>query len=100
MTDGPIDLDGRRTAAEKLNSVLRRRPANTDSSSDEREKQGTDEGTHAEPARPPVEALETALFLLELYAATAEAQDVRIQKLIKNTLADLAHLKNHEENDS
>jgi hypothetical protein len=99
MTDGPIDLDGRRTAADKLKSVLRRRPANADSSSDEREKNGTDEGSHAGPARPAVEALETAIFLLELYAATAEAQDVRIQKLIKRTLADLAHLKKSEEND-
>jgi len=103
MTERPIDLDGRRTAAGKLDSALRRRPANADSAPDVGERHdddGSEAGTRAAPARTPVEALQTALFLLDLYSATPEAQDVRIQKLIKDTLADLAHLSKREENDT
>jgi hypothetical protein len=51
----------------------------------------------AEPARTWMEAMEKWRFLLDRYAATPDAQDARIQKLIDRALGDMARLKKREE---
>lgn len=54
----------------------------------------------AEPARTWIEAMEKWRFLLDRYAATPDAQDARIQKLIERALGDMARLKKREERET
>ena len=51
----------------------------------------------AEPARTWAEVLKKWRFLLDRYAATSEAGDKRIQKLIMRALGDMERSKNREE---
>ncbi|QBF32323.1 hypothetical protein [Thalassococcus sp. S3] len=100
MTDDPIDLDGRRTAASRHETEMRRRPANDAPSlvpASQPELCSLEDQMLAEPARTWVEVMEKWRFLLEQYAATPEACNERIQKLIKRAIGDMERLRKREE---
>lgn len=102
MTERPINLDDRRTIVGKLHTELRRGAANTGSlprAGSQAAGAEIDAALRAGPARTWIEAMEKACFLLNRYSATPEARDVRIRKLIRSLLNDLAQLKKHEEDD-
>ena len=101
MTDTTIDLDGRRTAAGKLESLIRRRAANSRSAPAAafgKADVDLDAAMRAGPARTWIEAADQVRFLLDRFSATPEARDARIQKLIGRAMSDLARLKKREEN--
>ena len=50
----------------------------------------------AAPATNWTEAASKALYLLRLFAATADARDPRIERLIEDATADLDRLRNRE----
>ncbi len=100
MTDRPIDLDGHRTSQEQNNSELRRNTVNRDGASGAHPKTSDidlDVALSVQPARTWVEAMEKTMFLLGRYAATIEANDPRIQKLIQRAESDLARLRKSED---
>lgn len=100
VTDRPIDLDGHRTVEGKIRSELRRKAVNRDTAPDARPitaGNDIDAALLVQPARTWIEAMEKAAFLLRRYEATREADDPRIQKLIKRAQSDLARLRKREE---
>lgn len=100
MTDDPIDLDGRRSVAGQRASELRRRPANSPpplTLPQQPHLESLENQMLAEPARTWADVLNKWRFLLDRYAATPEAGDERIQKLIKRALGDMERLKKREE---
>ena len=100
MTDRPIDLDGRRTVDGQIRSELRRKAVNRDIAPAVRPVVSDidiDAALLVQPARTWIEAMEKAAFLLGRYAATKEADDPRIQKLIKRAEGDMARLRKREE---
>lgn len=99
MTDAPIHLDARRTATERHETEMRRRPANNPQPlmPFARLHLGSFEDQIAGPARTWVEVMEKWRFLLERYAATPDAGDERIQKLIKRAIGDMERLRKREE---
>lgn len=100
MTDGPINLDGRRPAAQQRETEMRRRPANSQTAattSPQPHLGSLEDQMLAEPARTWAEAMSKCRFLLDLYATTPEAGDERIQKLINRALGDMERLKKREE---
>lgn len=100
MTDRPIDLDGHRTVEGKISSELRRQAVNNDTAPDPHMIVADieiDAALAVQPARTWIEVMEKASFLLTRYAATREAEDPRIQKLIKRAESDLARLRKREE---
>lgn len=100
MTDDPIDLDGRRTAAERHDSEMRRQTANNSPRlvpSAQPHLGNLEDQMLAEPARTWVEVMEKWRFLLERYSATPEARDERIQKLIRRAIGDMERLRKREE---
>jgi hypothetical protein len=99
-TDDPIDLDGRRTRDGQRAAEIRRRPANDDAPDDppaKAEPDGLDEQMRADPARSWVEVGRKWRFLLDRYAATPEAADARVQKLIGRALGDMDRLEKRAE---
>jgi hypothetical protein len=99
LTDDPIDLDGRRSAAGQRESEMRRRPANSQPSSARAplaHLESLEEQMLAVPPRTWVEVMEKWRFLLDLYAATPEAADDRIQKLIRRAVGDMERLSKSE----
>ena len=100
MTDGPINLDGHRSAAELRETEMRRRPANGQlplAFPQQLHLESLEDQMLAEPARTWAEVLKKWRFLLNRYAATPEAGDERIQKLIKCALGDMERLRKREE---
>lgn len=100
MTDAPINLDGRRTVAGRLETEMQRRPANDAPSSVPSAQPHLghlEDQMLAEPARTRVEVMEKWRFLLERYAATPAAGDERIQKLIRRAIRDMERLRKREE---
>ncbi len=100
MTDDPINLDGRRTAAERHDSEMRRRPANGSpplKPTGQPQLRRLEDQMLAEPARTWVEVVEKWRFLLERYSATSDADDERIQKLIRRAIGDMERLRKREE---
>lgn len=98
MTDDPIDLDGRRSAADQRQSEMRRRPANSQTGAPlQPDTQGLDDRMLAGPARTWVEVMEKWRFLLDRYASTPEAGDARIRKLIRRALHDMDRLRKRED---
>lgn len=101
MTENPISLDSCRTAAGKLAIELRRRrPANAPSMPEAQDQSGIaelDEAMLTQPARSWIEATKKWRFLLDRYASTPDARDVRIQKLVKRALGDMSRLTKREE---
>lgn len=100
MTDRPIDLDGHQTADGKIRNELRRKPVDRDTAPDAYSITAgidLDVALLVQPARTWIEAMEKAAFLPGRYAATKDADDPRIQKLIKCAAIDVAHLRKHGE---
>ncbi|WP_149139747.1 hypothetical protein [Gemmobacter caeruleus] len=100
MTYDPIDLDGRRSVAGQRASEMRRRPANGQpppALPQQPHLESLEDQMLAEPARTWAEVLKEWRFLLGRYAATPEAGDERIQKLIKRALGDMERLRKREE---
>jgi len=100
MTDGPIKLDDRRSAAEQRETELRRRPANSKTAStisSHPHLESLEDQMLVEPAQTWGDVMEKWRFLLARYARTPEAGDERIQKLIKRALGDMERLRKCEE---
>jgi hypothetical protein len=103
MTGDPIDLDGRRSAAEQHGSEMRRRPANNQLPSkppSQLHLECLEDRMLSEPAQTWSEVMQKWRFLLNRYAATPEAEDERIQKLIKRALGDMERVRKREERTS
>jgi hypothetical protein len=95
MSEPPTDLDGRRSPRNRRLVTLRRQAANDPAASvDVEVDERLEAALLAEPARTWVDAMTKARFLLERFAATPEADDVRIRTLIKRVLGDMARLNN------
>ena len=100
MTDDPIHLDDRRSAAEQLEAGIRRRTANSQrplALPPQPHLESLQDQMLAEPARTWAEVMNKWRFLLDRYAATPEAGDESIQKLIKRALGDMERLRKREE---
>ncbi len=100
MIDNPINLDERRTVAGHRESEPRRRLANNLPPGEPLEQphlESLEDQMLAEPARTCTEVMEKWRFLLNRYAATPEAGDERIQKLIKRALGDMERLRKRQE---
>lgn len=99
MTDDPVDLDERRSAAGMIATDIRRHSLQEFEADQEalRLRQAELEAQLlAEPSHTWPEAAAKAQYLIRRYAETAEAQDARRQKLIERALSDLARLVEHE----
>jgi hypothetical protein len=100
LTDDPIDLDGRRSVAGQLDAEMRRRTANSRTPFPilpQPHLESLEDQMLAEPARTWTEVMKKWRFLLDRYAKTPEAEDERIQKLIKRALGDMERLRKREE---
>ncbi|MDU8944084.1 hypothetical protein [Ovoidimarina sediminis] len=100
MTDEPINLDGRRSTADQREAKMRRRPANSASpagSATDPQRDALEEQMLAKPARSWIEVMKKWRFLIDRYAVTPEAEDARIQKLIRRALGDMERLRKREE---
>lgn len=100
MTGDPIDLDGHRTVSGRQDSERRRRPANGAPAIDPQAlspAQDVQDQMHLEPARTWPEVMQKWRFLLERYAATSDAADETIQKLVRRALGDMERLRKREE---
>ena len=100
MTAAPINLDGCRTVAGQAEAVERRRLATHPSLSVRQ--MPPDLGSLEEqmiciPAGTWVEVMQKWRFLLDRYSASADADDPRIQKLIKRAIGDMERLQKREE---
>lgn len=96
MKDEPISLDGRRTEASRQETELRRRSVDGAATLVPPVKPHLDslEGQmQLEPAESWIEVMEKSKFLLDRYAATPEACDDRIQKLIGRAIGDMERLR-------
>jgi hypothetical protein len=94
MADEPVDLDEHRgMAAQKATEIRRRHSEVQADHAALRQRQAEFEAfLIAAPATTWPEAAAKARYLIQLFAATQEAQDVRHQKLIASVLYDLARL--------
>jgi hypothetical protein len=94
MTDEPIVLDQRRGMAAQKATVIRRHLAEVEADQAAlRERQGELEKVlAAAPAQTWLEAAEKARYLIDLFAATAQGQDPRRQRLIESVIDDFRRL--------
>jgi hypothetical protein len=94
MTDEPIDLDIHRGMnAQKLTEIRRRlHEVQADQAALHHRQEEFEGFLLAEPATTWPEAAAKARYLIELFAATPDAQDPRRQQLIASVLADLVRL--------
>jgi hypothetical protein len=94
MSDDPIQLDERRGMAAQKATEIRRRLAEV--KADQlvlRERQAELEKVMAAaPASNWPEAADKARYLIDLFAATSQANDPRRRRLIDSVLADFAQL--------
>ena len=91
MTDEPVSLDGRRGMAAQRDTEIRRELH--DVQADQAALRGRQEELEnlldGPPAATRAEATACARYLLQLFAATPEAQHPRRQRLIARALDDL-----------
>ncbi len=94
MTDRPVDLDDHRGMAAQKSTEIRRRLQEVQADhaalrirQDEFERYAV-----AAPSTTWAEASAKARYLIQLFAATPDAQDPRRQELIATVLDDLARL--------
>ena len=95
MTDGPVSLDGHRSAAGKIATDIRRHALQDFEAARQalhRRQEELETQLLASPAENWCEAAAKAQYLIRLYAATADGQDARRAKLIERALGDLARL--------
>ncbi len=95
MTDDPVELDEHRgMAAQKATEDrrLRLREFQEQQLALQRRQEELERFLLAAPSETWPEAATKAQYLIELYAATAEAQDPRRKSLIRQVLDDLVRL--------
>jgi hypothetical protein len=94
MTDQTIDLDKRRGMAAQKETRLRRLHAEVREQRDtlRARQDALEEQLVADPAENWEDAAEKARYLLNLFAASMDAQDPRRQKLIAAVLEDFNRL--------
>ncbi len=98
MTDDPVDLDEHRSmAAMKATEIRRQRlyEFQADQAALQRQQEELEKLLLAAPAETWPEAAAKALYLIELFATTPEAQDPRRKRLIADALDDLTRLSDH-----
>lgn len=94
MSDDPVNLDEHRGMASQRATEVRRRlsEVQADQAALHHRQVELEKLLVAAPAHSWPEVAEKAQYLIELFAATAEAQDPRRQKLIASVLSDLKSL--------
>lgn len=95
MTDDPVDLDERRgMAAQKATEIRRQRldEFQADQAALRRRQEELEKLLLAAPAETWPEAAAKAQYLIQLFAATPEAQDPRRKELIAHALDDFTRL--------
>ena len=94
MTDLPVELDEHRGMAARRETETRRllQEVQADQAALRVRREELETIMAAAPAVDWREAAAKARYLIELYAATPDAQDPRRQKVIASVLADLARL--------
>lgn len=94
MTDKTVDLDKRRGMTAQKETKLRRLHTEVREQRDalRARQDALEEQLVAAPAESWDEAAEKAAYLLNLFAASVDAQDPRRQKLIAAVLDDFKHL--------
>jgi len=94
MTDGPVELDEHRGMAAQKATEIRRRlhEVQADQAALQLRQGEFETFLVAAPATTWPEAAAKARYLIQLFAATSEAQDPRRQKRIASVLADLSRL--------
>jgi hypothetical protein len=100
MTEDPIGLDGRRTATQQLEVERRRLLANdnpTATNQPQEHQARLETELRKEPAGTWIQLMEKWRYLLERYAATSDADNDRIQKLIRRAIGDLERMKKRED---
>ncbi|WP_191090231.1 hypothetical protein [Histidinibacterium aquaticum] len=94
----PTDLDRHRSPESRIVIGLRRKAANAQPASDGKQlEERLEAALLAGPAQSWGEAMTRAKFLLERFAATAEADDARIRTLIDRLLGDMDGLNERGE---
>lgn len=94
MTDDPIKLDQHRGMAAQKDTEIRRRlhEVQADQAALRERQAELEKFMVSAPATTWPEAAAKARYLLELFAATPEAQDPRRQKLIAAVISDFGNL--------
>lgn len=103
MTEDPVDLDEHRgMAAQKATDIRRQRlhEFQTDQAALHRRQEELEKLLLAAPAETWPEAAAKAQYLIQLFAATAEAQDPRRKELIAHALDDFTRLCDREKEHS
>jgi hypothetical protein len=97
MTDRPVELDEHRgMAAQKSTEIRRRlREVEADQSALRHRQEEFERYAVASPSNSWLAVAERARYLIQLFAATPEAQDPRRQELIASVLDDLARLSSN-----
>ena len=92
--DDPVNLDGRRGMAAQKSTEIRRRlhEVQADQAALRHRQEEFEHFMLAAPATTWPEAAAKAKYLIQLFAATADAKDPRRKKLIASALDDLARL--------
>lgn len=94
MTGKPVDLDAHRGMAAQKDTEMRRdlREVQVDQAALRARREELETFLLAAPAATWLEASAKAHYLIELFAATPDAQDPRRKQLIASALEDLARL--------
>ena len=94
MTDSPVELDEHRGMAAQKETEIRRllHEVQADQTALRARQDEIESFMVAADATTWPEAAAKARYLIELYAATPDAQDPRRQRLVAGVLADLARL--------
>ena len=95
MTDEPVDLDEHRGMAAQIATDIRRQRLHefqADQAALRRRQEELEKLLLAAPAENWPEAAAKAQYLIQLFAATPEAQNPRHKKLIAHALDDLTRL--------
>jgi len=103
MTDEPVDLDEHRGMAGQIATDIRRQRLHefqADQAALRRRQEELEKLLLAAPAETWPEAAAKAQYLIQLFAATPEAQNPRYKKLIAHALDDLTRLSDCAEKHS
>jgi uncharacterized protein YukE len=94
MTDDPVELDEHRGIAAQKSTEIRRRlqEVQADQAALRRRQEEFERHAVAAPSTTWAEAAAKARYLIQLLAATPEAQDPRRRELIAQVLDELARL--------
>jgi hypothetical protein len=94
MTDKPVNLDEHRGIAAQKDTEIRRdlREVQVDQAALRARQEKLETLLLAAPAATWLEAAAKARYLIELFAATPDAQDPRRRKIIAGALEDLTRL--------